>query len=136
MTELSNIIEHMSKCLHEKGYKKTRLNYIKHQDGLTIIFAIQKSENANDQWYYNVGTAIDQLHNKPVTDISDCDIVQRLDRTLGGMPITAEILEKGIELWEKGWGNMESLRRKAIEDKLPLKTTIEVKRFLRLVRLK
>ena len=50
--------------LKERGFKKSKLTWIKSNEELTVIFNIQKSQYSNDNWYYNLGIGINVLHEK------------------------------------------------------------------------
>ncbi len=72
----------MAKGLKDRGFKKKKLNWYKHEKQLTILFYIQKSYWGNDTWYYCFGIAINALHNSIGYTIAYYDIGTRFDQQL------------------------------------------------------
>ena len=53
--------EQMAPILKEQGYRKNRLTWFRQLEELTIVFNIQKSQYAEDTWYYQYGIGIHDL---------------------------------------------------------------------------
>lgn len=127
---LDDLVETIRPVLKERGYKKKKYCWYKNNEDITVIFAIQRSQYGADMWYYNFGVVINQLESKSVTSISGCHITERLDMKINGEMLATDILLKAIIRWEEKYGNMESLRRKALENNLPRMTTVRARTYL------
>lgn len=128
------LIDDLKKPLKEKGYKKNRYNWYKAIDNLIVVFSIQHSQYGKDLWYYNFGIGINELENKPITSISKCQIVERLDAEINGKMLSADNLIQAITHWEEKYGDIKKLRIKAVENKLPPMTTKQAVTYLTTIR--
>lgn len=128
--ELEKIIEAIKEPLKNKGYKKKNNNWYKLCDTLSIVFSIQKSQYGADFWYYNFGIGINKLEVKPITTITKCHIIDRIDKTIKGKEIPPDVLLNAIYNWENKYGDIGELRIRAIENKLPKMTTRQAISYL------
>ena len=128
--KIDNIIENIKEPLKNNGYKKKNTNWYKTNDALTIVFNIQKSQYSNELWYYNFGIGINALEEKPITTITKCHIVDRIDMKINGKEITSDILLQAIFKWENKYGDLKELHIKAIENKLPKTSTRQAITYL------
>ena len=120
----------MAPILKELGYRKNRLTWFRHLEELTIVFNIQKSQYADDTWYYQYGIGIHDLAENTINSISKCDILCRFDQTINGKTLQAEDLKWILERWTKKYGSLERLRAAAGEGTLPQITTVRAKEYL------
>ena len=128
--ELDKLIETIREPLKNNGYKKKNITWYKVCDTLSIVFSIQKSQFGADLWYYNFGIGINELEVKPITTITKCHIIDRIDKAIKGKEITPDVLLKAIDNWEDKYGDIGKLRMKAIENKLPKMTTRQAISYL------
>ena len=77
---------------------------------------------------YDIG--INELEVKPITTITKCHIIDRIDKAIKGKEITPDILLKAIDNWEDKYGDIGKLQMKAIENKLPKMTTRQAISYL------
>lgn len=120
----------MAPILKELGYRKNRLTWFRHLEELTIVFNIQKSQYADDTWYYQYGIGIHDLAGNTINSISKCDILCRFDQTINGKTLQAEDLKWILERWLEKYGSLERLRAAAGEGTLPQITTVRAKEYL------
>lgn len=131
MQTLAEIADALSAPLKQRGYKKRALTWYRRFEHTTVVFAIRKSQFSSDVWYYNFGVGINSFFDSDITSISRCDILYRLDQTLNGVRVSPEHLIRVLELWETDYGkDLQTLRRKAAEDKLPRTATQKAVRYL------
>ena len=116
--------------LKGRGYKKKRLTWYKEEADITIVFQIQKSQYSSQVWYYIFGVGINSFFETPITSISQCDIVEKLEQSMNGKIITTEHVLKAIGIWEEKYGTLSFLRKVAIEGHLPAQSTLKAIRFL------
>ena len=122
--------EQMATILKEMGYRKNRLTWFRKLEELTIVFNIQKSQYADDTWYYQYGIGIHDLAGDKINSISKCDILCRFDRIINGKTLKAEDLKWILERWTEKYGSLERLRAAAGGGTLPQITTVRAKEYL------
>ena len=120
----------MAPILKEMGYRKNRLTWFRKLEELTIVFNIQKSQYADDTWYYQYGVGIHDLAGEKISSISKCDILCRFDQEINGKTLKAEDLKWILERWTGKYGSVERLRAAASEVTLSQITTVRVKEYL------
>ena len=136
MEPKKQLIYDLTVLLKAKKYKKNKQTWYKENDDLIVVFNIQNS-CYSDNYYINVGIIIKKLQkeHKGIC-ITNCDIQERIpEKNKYGSYVSAEVLIQALELWEKWYGEIKSLRIKALEGKLPLQSTAEAISFLTTVRL-
>ncbi len=105
--------------LKSRKYRKNKLTWHKKtDDGLTVVFSIQKSQYGADVWYYNFGVIIDDLAERQSVSYSACHVLYRVDQYIRGIMVTTGDIIQILDLWENRFGDMRSLRLQAIEGKL------------------
>ena len=124
------IEEQMAPILKEMGYRKNRMTWFRKLEELTFVFNIQKSQYAEDTWYYQYGIGIHDLAGDKISSISKCDILCRFDQTINGKTLQAEDLKWILERWTEKYGSLERLRTAAGEGTLPQITTVRAKEYL------
>ena len=107
----------MAPILKDMGYKKNRLTWFGKLEELTIVFNIQKSQYADDIWYYQYGIGIHDLAGDRISSISKCDILCRFDQTINGKKLQTEDLRWILERWSEKYGSLERLRAADSETK-------------------
>ena len=122
--------EQMAPILKEMGYKKNRLTWFRKLEELTIVFNIQKSQYADDIWYYQYGIGIHDLVGDRISSISKCDILCRFDQTINGKKLQTEDLRWILERWSEKYGSLERLRTAAREGTLPQITSVRAREYL------
>ena len=122
--------EQMAPILKEMGYRKNRLTWSRKLEELTIVFNIQKSQYADDIWYYQYGIGIHDLAGDKISSISKCDILCRFDQIINGKTLKAEDLKWILERWTEKYGSLERLRAAAGGGTLPQITTVRAKEYL------
>ena len=122
--------EQMAPILKEMGYRKNRLTWFRKREELTIVFNIQKSQYADDTWYYQYGIGIHDLAGDKISSISKCDILCRFDQAINGKTLQAEDLRWILEKWSEKYGSLERLRTAAREGTLPQTTTVRAREYL------
>ena len=122
--------EQMAPILKNLGYRKNRLTWFRKLEELTIVFNIQKSQYADDIWYYQYGIGIHDLAGDKISSISKCDILCRFDQTINGKTLQAEDLRWILERWSEKYGSLERLRAAAGGGTLPQITTVRAKEYL------
>ncbi|MBQ9482996.1 MAG: DUF4304 domain-containing protein [Ruminiclostridium sp.] len=130
MTRIEEITVQLAPLLKEKGYKKNRLNWYKQSDGFTTVFTIQRSQFGSDLWYYCFGIGLNDLETGNITTISKCCITEKIENTIKGKEVTADILQSAINRWEERFGDMNALRKAAVEGKLPKTATRKAYSYL------
>ncbi len=120
----------MAPILKEMGYRKNRLTWFRKLKELTIVFNIQKSQYADDTWYYQYGVGIHDLAGEKISSISKCDILCRFDQAINGKTLKAEDLKWILERWTGKYGSVERLLAAAREGTLPQITTVRAKEYL------
>lgn len=116
--------------LKECGYKKNRLTWVKTKESVHVVFSIQKSAYGSDVWYYCFGICIDPLCDTKTISMSKCQIQERRDHNHKGHLWTADDIISLLCKWENLYGDIQKLRRKAIEGKMPSQVTKEALTFL------
>ena len=124
------IEEQMAPILKEMGYRKNRMTWFRKLEELTFVFNIQKSQYAEDTWYYQYGIGIHDLAGDRISSISKCDILCRFDQTINGKTLQAEDLKWILERWTEKYGSLERLRAAAGEGTLPQISTVRAKEYL------
>ena len=122
--------EQMAPILKDMGYKKNRLTWFRKLEELTIVFNIQKSQYADDIWYYQYGIGIHDLAGDRISSISKCDILCRFDQTINGKKLQTEDLRWILERWSEKYGSLERLRAADREGTLPQITSVRVREYL------
>ena len=120
----------MAPILKEMGYRKNRLTWFRKLEELTIVFNIQKSQYADDTWYYLYGIGIHDLAGDRISSISKCDILCRFDQAINGKMLKAEDLKWILERWTEKYGSVERIQTAAEEGTLPQITTVRAKEYL------
>ena len=128
MQSLDNIIPKLILILKKRGFKKYRTTWVKENGEITIVVNVQKSQYSSDIWYYNFGIGFKRFYDKPITSISKCDIIYRLNKN--GNEISATTVAAVLDTWEKYFGSLEKLRIQAIEDKIPPLISSRARKFL------
>ena len=122
--------EQRAPILKKMGYKKNRLTWFRKLEELTIVFNIQKSQYADDIWYYQYGIGIHDLAGDRISSISKCDILCRFDQTINGKKLQTEDLRWILERWSEKYGSLERLRAAAREGTMPQITSVRAREYL------
>lgn len=132
MNTKEELIMQLTPALKEKGYKKNRQTWNKAKDRLVIVFNIQNSQWDKADYYLNLGISINALSGNPKARfISSGDIWERIPaKNDRGIPTSAEQILSIIDMWENWYGDLPSLRKKAIEGRLPLSATARAVTYL------
>jgi len=113
------------------GYKKRGFTWFRQSDALTVVFAVQRSQFGKDLWYYAFGTALHALTPPPVQSISKCQIQDKTEmRTKNGSMLTLEHILHLVQFWAEQYGDIRTLRIRAVQNKLPAMTERNAVRYL------
>ena len=136
MEQKKQLINDLTVLLKAKKYKKKKQTWYKENDDLIVVFNVQNSCYSDD-YYINLGIMLKNLRKEHRgICITNCDIQERVpEKNKYGRYVDAEVLIQALELWEKWYGEIKSLRIKALEGKLPFQSTQEAISFLTTVRL-
>lgn len=137
MGQKQTLIEELKPLMKENGYKKRGQTWHKENEDLIIVFNIQNSYYDKEEYYINLGIIIKALTSEGESAcITNCHMSTRVDKkNEKGLLIPAATLVRILKLWEEWYGDIRSLRIKAIEGNLPIFCTAEAKTFLTTVRL-
>ena len=113
------LAEEIRQPLKQNGYKKNRLTWYKSDGRVTVVFSVQKSQYGSDLWYYNFGVGLNELEGRTINTISKCCIIERLDMKANGITISSDVLVKAVFKFESEYGDMDKLRIRAMEGRLP-----------------
>jgi hypothetical protein len=119
------LIKQLIPEMKKKGYKKKNNNWMLKHDDLSFILNIQSSFYSDD-YYINLGISINKLSNTNFPPINECHIWERLKVEITEISLLCKILDKWIE-W---YSDINTLRKKAIENKLPITTKKDAKTYL------
>ena len=128
MSAIEIITNQLITPLKNRGYKKNHTTWFKENGEITIVFNLQKSQYSTDIWYYNYGIGFNQFFDKPITSISKCDIIYRLDKDGNETPVSTVV--SVVDSWEKYFGSIDKLRIQAMEDKIPPMISARARTFL------
>lgn len=136
MGQKQDLIQNLTLPLKEKGYKKVRQTWYKENSDLVILLSLQSSTYDRETYYIHLGIGIKKLRkgNQGLSlrrDISQ-SVPAKNDR---GEFLSAERLIQILDLWEEWYGDLDKLRTKAVEGKLPIVSSSEAITFLTTVRL-
>ena len=126
------VAKELSPLLKKMGFKKKRLTWYKDTGDLTVVFNIQKSQWSNQEWYYNYGVAIHDLHKESIESINNCDLEARFVPATGKEDIANHICElvSYLEFWVHSYGTMSNLLEEARNQRLPLMTFARARAYL------
>ena len=135
MDERQNLIDELTILMKQKKYKKQKRTWFRENDDLVILFGIQYS-SYGDEYYINLGIIIKKLLKEGEgVSFFRCHIIERVNnKNEYGIYLTADQLMAILDLWEKWYGDINALRIKAVEGKLPYYCTAEARTFLTTVR--
>jgi hypothetical protein len=109
--------------LKEIGFRKRRLTWYREQDGLTLVFAVLRSQFGSDLWYYSFGIGLHALTLPPVTTISKCQIREQTEmRKADGTLFSPDEILHLIRFWAEQYGDIRQLRIRALQNRLPKMT--------------
>ena len=136
MEQKQALINQLMPLLKEKKFKKKKQTWYKETADLIIVFNIQSSCYGED-YYINLGIVIKKLtKDKEGISLSNCHIQERVcEKDKYGKYLSAQNLISVLDLWEQWYGDIKTLKIKALEGKLPYYCTAEAKTFLTTVRL-
>ena len=112
------------------GYKKVRRTWYKEKEDLTVIFSIQKSQFDAEAWYCTYGVCLRQIAKGSTHTLDACQIQYRIDCYINGTALGAEQIVSLLEKWEAMYGDIQLLRRCAVQGKLPIQSSAEAVRYL------
>lgn len=120
MNQKQKLITELIPLLKEKGYKKEKHVWYKENSDLIILFNIQHSNYSKEEYYIILGISIKALEKNKKLCLN-CHISQEVPcKNEKDEFLSATTLISILGLWEDWYGNLTSLRRKAIEGKLPI----------------
>lgn len=115
----SDVEKNVSVFLRQRGYRKNKLTWIKSKEDLSVVFNIQRSQWANDTWYYNFGIVLHKFCAGKITSISQSHIQTRVQSGSECKSMTLKKIENMIECWEREYGTIEELCKKAKQHLIP-----------------
>lgn len=127
MLDKKELIDYLAISMKTLGYKKTRNNWKKQSEDLTIVITIQSSQYDTNTFYVCFGVAIDAISPCAPTSTHMCDIKSRLDGDV--FPNYKSILA-AIKLWEEKYGTLSRLRKAAIAGRLPIQSSLKASSYL------
>ena len=136
MEQRQELVRELTSLMKERKYKKKKQTWYKEGSDLIIIFNVQNS-CYGENYYINLGIIIKKLMKEQGgICLSNCHIQERVnEKDRYGRYLTAQSLMLVLDLWEQWYGNLSTLRIKAVEGKLPHYSTAEARTFLTTVRL-
>lgn len=135
MDDLECLVESIAPEAKACGYKKVRRTWCKEKEGLTVVLSIQKSLFDAEAWYCAYGVCLHQIAKGSTLTLGACQIQYRIDCAADGTTLGAEQIVSLLEKWEALYGDIQSLRRCAIQGKLPIQSSAEAVRYLTTVDL-
>ena len=126
MRNLEMMISDLSAELKMQGYKKTRLNWHKKRDGLTVVFSIQKSQYSRDTWYYYFGICIHDIATGNLNSLRNCHLTFCVDNTALSSLQISTLLSR----WESMYGTLSDLRLRAVQGKIDGQCTRQAMQYL------
>lgn len=115
----NDVIEYLTVSMKEHGYRKSRNNWKKQCEYITIIITIQSSQYNTNTFYVCFGVSINAIAERPPASAHMCHIQARID---GNNFSDMEHIMNAIELWGEKYGTLESLKRAAFANKLPIQS--------------
>ncbi|MBQ5319451.1 MAG: DUF4304 domain-containing protein [Oscillospiraceae bacterium] len=111
----SELISEIAPLLKNLGYKKRNNTWVLYLKDLDVVFNVQGSQFDTEMYYINLGIYIHELGEKKNPSISSCQIVERVNQEFNNVNLIINVINKWIE-W---YGDLNLLRSKALENKLP-----------------
>ena len=130
MSTLDDIINDVKISAREMGYKKNRLVWYKVQEQLTVMFSIQRSLYGSDAWSYRFGICLHDITTSSIISMSSCQITFQMDYMYQNQVIESQKIINLIERWETMYGNIQSLRKCAVQGNLSGQCTPMALRYL------
>lgn len=135
MDDLEFLVESIAPKAKARGYKKVRRAWYKEKEDLTVVFSIQKSQFDAGVWYCTYGVCLHQIAKGSTHTLGACQIQYRIDCAANGTVLGAEQIISLLEKWEAMYGDIQLLRRCAVQGKLPIQSSAEAVRYLTTVDL-
>lgn len=135
MGDLECLVESIAPEAKACGYKKVRRTWCKEKEDLTVVFSIQKSQFDAEVWYCTYGVCLHQIAKGSTHTLGACQIRYRVDCAANGTALGAEQIVSLLEKWEAMYGDIQLLRRCAVQGKLPIQSSAEAVRYLTTVDL-
>lgn len=135
MDDLEFLVESIAPKAKARGYKKVRRTWYKEKEGLTVVLSIQKSQFDAEAWYCTYGVCLHQIAKGSTRTLDACQIQYRIDCAANGTVLGAEQIVSLLEKWEAIYGDIQLLRRCAVQGKLPIQSSAEAVRYLTTVDL-
>lgn len=135
MDDLEILVESFAPEAKACGYKKVRRTWYKEKEGLTVVLSIQKSQFDAEVWYCTYGVCLHQIAKGSTRTLDACQIQYRIDCAANGTVLSAEQIVSLLEKWEAMYGDIQLLRRCAVQGKLPIQSSAEAVRYLTTVDL-
>ena len=135
MGDLECLVESIAPEAKACGYKKVRRTWCKEKEGLTVVLSIQKSQFDAEAWYCTYGVCLHQIAKGSTHTLDACQIRYRVDCAANGTALGAEQIVSLLEKWETMYGDIQLLRRCAVQGKLPIHSSVEAVRYLTTVDL-
>ena len=130
MSCLDELVRLISIKAKNRGYKKAGLTWYKDKDDLTVVLSIQKSRFDPETWFYNYGICLHGISSGKHHTSSACQIRYTVDCTPDGVALNPDDIVSLLEKWEAMYGNLNLLRIRAVQGKLPIQSTLEAIRYL------
>ena len=135
LDDLEYLVESIAPEAKACGYKKVRRTWCKEKEGLTVVLSIQKSQFDAEAWYCTYGVCLHQIAKGSTHTLGACQIRYRVDCAANGTALGAEQIVSLLEKWETMYGDIQLLRRCAVQGKLPIHSSAEAVRYLTTVDL-
>ena len=100
------------------GFRKKNNTWVTKNDKISIILNIQGSQFSTSEYYVNLGINLNELNSEEFPPIHKCHLVERVSVDID----TIERLIDILNLWIKWYGDIKSLKEKAINNKMPAQT--------------
>ncbi len=118
MISKEKLINEMTILLKTKGFKKKKNSWFLYLSETTIVFNVQTSQYDTSLYYINIGTTLNRLNDAKYPSMSSCHIWQRMNLDFKEC---GQVL-KMIEMWIEWYGDIEAIRKKIIEGRMPSTT--------------
>lgn len=130
LNPLIDVVDTLGAEIKKRGYRKNRLSWYKIKDGLTVVFAIQKSQYSMDTWFYSFGICIHEIATGSKITIDGCQIKYRIDNVINEKSVPIESIVLLLGRWESMYGDLHHLQVCAVQGNLPKQSTLKAIRYL------
>lgn len=124
MIPQQELIEQIKPRLKAMGFKKRNLTWVLDNKDTAIVFNIQNSQ-FGDLYYINFGTYIKKIGNAKTPSISSCQVWDRIN---ANFKCSNQVVD-AISLWIEWYGDLNKIREKIRNNKMPKTTHQSVFRY-------